>query len=238
MCVPRSFLWLVILSVPPGRSLFLRPEAEDNVSSFRGKQSVDESNPLPSTIHRPARSLDGKTQDISIAPVKFQMRELLTYGILAIGISAIMAGLAIHLGQFFCGLCRTSSPNNYHQSEPAEPVWAGDDSIQVLIFAKGQEAELELRADCFDSYEKLRELVVDALPGMFTDSDEIVLDYLNERSSWVRIKTRTPLSTVKAAQSIRMSCRKTKKNKKLSREGSGDLSIPSAWPLSRTSDRS
>ena len=77
--------------------------------------------------------------------------------------------------------------------------------------ANGQEAELEVSPESFDTYEGLRSLVVDALPDMFDDSDELVLDYLGRRGKWERVRSKTPVDTIKASGTIKMSCRGPKK---------------------------
>ena len=46
--------------------------------------------------------------------------------------------------------------------------------LQVVVVAHDQEAELEVQTDAWNSYEELRELVVDAVPKMFRDTDELV----------------------------------------------------------------
>mmetsp|Transcript_22842 Transcript_22842/g.61253 ORF Transcript_22842/g.61253 Transcript_22842/m.61253 type:complete len:216 (+) Transcript_22842:75-722(+) len=148
----------------------------------------------------------GRRLNFSLAPLTLKPSEIVVYGAVAVGIASVLAGLAIMGARYYVENCASS---NYHDTAAPGPVCAGDDSVQVIVHANGQEAELEIRADGFDSYEMLRELVVDALPGMFDDSDEIVLDYLDERSSWVRVKTRTPLEALKASGSIKISCRAT-----------------------------
>ena len=60
--------------------------------------------------------------------------------------------------------------------------------LQVVVVAHDQEAELEVQTDAWNSYEELRELVVDAVPNMFRDTDELTLEYKNEQSRWVRVK--------------------------------------------------
>ena len=50
---------------------------------------------------------------------------------------------------------------------------------------------------------QLRELVVDAVPNMFRDSDELTLEYMTT-STWLRVKRSTPLATVKAAKAARV----------------------------------
>ena len=76
--------------------------------------------------------------------------------------------------------------------------------MQVIVLAHNREAELEIQTDAWDSFEDLRELVVDAVPNMFHDSDELTLEYLNAQSRWLRVKLRTPVETVKAARSARI----------------------------------
>ena len=44
--------------------------------------------------------------------------------------------------------------------------------LQVIVVAHDQEAELEVQTDAWSSYEELRELVVDAVPNMFRDSND------------------------------------------------------------------
>lgn len=62
--------------------------------------------------------------------------------------------------------------------------------------------------ECFESHMlpvpwQLRELVVDAVPNMFRDSDELTLEYMTT-STWLRVKRSTPLATVKAAKAARV----------------------------------
>jgi hypothetical protein len=51
---------------------------------------------------------------------------------------------------------------------------------------------------------QLRELVVDAVPTMFRDTDELTLEYQDARGRWNRVKMKTPVDTVKAARSARI----------------------------------
>jgi len=64
-----------------------------------------------------------------------------------------------------------------HAAEVAQstlPVSAVDYAqLQVIVVARNQEAELEVQTDAFDTYEELRELVVDSIPEMFSDTDEV-----------------------------------------------------------------
>jgi hypothetical protein len=78
------------------------------------------------------------------------------------------------------------------------------DTLQVIVQAHNQEAELEVQTDAWSSYEELRELVVDAVPQMFRDTDELTLEYLDRRQKWTRVKMRTPVDAVKAARSARI----------------------------------
>lgn len=77
--------------------------------------------------------------------------------------------------------------------------------LRVIVRTPDNEAELEIETDTFDSYEELRELVVDSVPEMFHDTDELTLEYQNARSRWQRVKRSTPVDTVKAARSARIS---------------------------------
>ena len=65
------------------------------------------------------------------------------------------------------------------------------DILRVLVVARQREAELEVQTDSWDSYEELRELVVNSVPEMFRDTDELVLEYMNAQSRWMRVKMRT-----------------------------------------------
>ena len=76
--------------------------------------------------------------------------------------------------------------------------------LQVVIQGHSQEAQLEVQTDAFESYEELRELVIDAIPNMFLDTDELTLEYMNDRSRWTRVKRSTPVATVKAARTARI----------------------------------
>ena len=78
------------------------------------------------------------------------------------------------------------------------------DMLQVIVVAHDQEAELEVQTDAWNSYEELRELVVDAVPNMFRDTDELTLEYKNEAMRWVRVKMKTPVEAVKAARAARI----------------------------------
>ena len=78
------------------------------------------------------------------------------------------------------------------------------DMLQVIVVAHDQEAELEVQTDAWNSYEELRELVVDAVPNMFRDTDELTLEYKNEQSRWIRVKMKTPVDAVKAARCARI----------------------------------
>jgi hypothetical protein len=66
------------------------------------------------------------------------------------------------------------------------------------------QAELEVQTDAWNSYEELRELVVDAVPNMFRATDELTLEYQNTHARWTRVKLRTPVDTVKAARGARI----------------------------------
>ena len=57
---------------------------------------------------------------------------------------------------------------------------------------------------CNPHRSQLRELVVDAVPTMFRDTDELTLEYMDGRGRWNRVKMRTPVDTVKAARSARI----------------------------------
>ena len=78
-----------------------------------------------------------------------------------------------------------------------------DGPLQIIVEAFDHEAELEIQPDAFDSFEGLRELVVDAVPQMFGDTDSIVLDYMGSGGRWQRVKTRTSLAT-EASGSIKI----------------------------------
>jgi len=93
-----------------------------------------------------------------------------------------------------------------------------DDILQVLVLAHDQEAELEIQFDGFDSYEELRELVVDAVPQMFNDSDAILMEYADGDGGWTRVKTKTPVHVVKKAGSVRIKCQPDKISKKIARQ--------------------
>ena len=55
------------------------------------------------------------------------------------------------------------------------------------------------------THTQLRELVVDALPTMFRDSDELSLEYMvGGSNTWQRVKRSTPVATVKAARAARV----------------------------------
>uniref|UniRef100_A0A7S2HCX5 Uncharacterized protein n=1 Tax=Haptolina brevifila TaxID=156173 RepID=A0A7S2HCX5_9EUKA len=78
--------------------------------------------------------------------------------------------------------------------------------LKVLVRAHNDEAELEVETDAFESYEDLREMVVDSLPDMFEDTDELTLEYQEAHSSrWLRVKRSTPVEALKASCSARIS---------------------------------
>lgn len=91
-----------------------------------------------------------------------------------------------------------------------------DGALQVIVLAHEQEAELEIQVDGFDTYEELRELVVDAVPQMFDDSDAILMEYADGKG-FSRVKTKTPIDVVKRARSVRIKCQSDKLSKKIAR---------------------
>ena len=141
--------------------------------------------------------------------------ELDTPMVIAMGAAAIGAALLAAGGLIFIArsVASSRSRGHYGAAGSAAPVSAVDDSLQVLVRANGQEAELEVRTDGFTTYEDLREIIVEALPSMFEDTDELVLDYLNEKASWVRVKVKTPIEAVKASGSIKITVRQSKQSK-------------------------
>ena len=91
-----------------------------------------------------------------------------------------------------------------------------DGALQVIVLAHEQEAELEIQVDGFDTYEELRELVVDAVPQMFDDSDAILMEYADGKG-FSRVKTKTPIDVVKRARTVRIKCQPDKLSKKIAR---------------------
>ena len=91
-----------------------------------------------------------------------------------------------------------------------------DGVLQVIVLAHEQEAELEIQVDGFDTYEELRELVVDSVPQMFNDSDAILMEYA-DGNGFSRVKTKTPIEIVKRARSVRIKCQPDKLSKKIAR---------------------
>lgn len=92
----------------------------------------------------------------------------------------------------------------------------GDGFLQVIVLANDQEAELEIQPSAFDTYEDLRELVVDAVPQMFNDTDAILIEYADGRG-WSRVKTKTPVNVVKNARSVRIISQDEKMSRKIAR---------------------
>lgn len=100
-----------------------------------------------------------------------------------------------------CAIARA----NAQEAQPKQVVSGGDYAqLSVIVRSREQEAELEVQTEAFDSYEQLREMVVDSLPEMFRDTDELTLEYQNARNKWVRVKLRTPVSVVKASACVRI----------------------------------
>ena len=81
---------------------------------------------------------------------------------------------------------------------------AGPTTLQVVVDSPHGSAEFELQADELESFDEMRQLVVDAVPEMFEDDDEVTVDYLNGRGRWTRVKLKTPLDVVKAAGTVRI----------------------------------
>lgn len=131
--------------------------------------------------------------------------------VLGVGLLCVVVGLALLINRFYFDHCKVDLYDS--ESFVPQPEWAGDDSIHAIVSARGQEAELEIRADAVDSYDKLRNMIVDSIPGMFNDTDELAMDYMDHRRSWVRVRAKTPLSVVKASANIRITCRKSTSNK-------------------------
>jgi hypothetical protein len=98
----------------------------------------------------------------------------------------------------------TLCPLSTHTLHTIDPPLCDMNGEQVIVVAHDQEAELEVQTDAWSSYEELRELVVDAVPNMFRDTDELTLEYKNEASRWVRVKMKTPVDAVKAARCARV----------------------------------
>jgi len=98
--------------------------------------------------------------------------------------------------------CNKSQRRQYYDTEPARADEY--DTLRVVVNARDQEAELEVQTDAWESYEELRELVVDAVPNLFRATDELTLEYQNASAKWVRVKMRTPVETVKAARGARI----------------------------------
>ena len=100
-----------------------------------------------------------------------------------------LLALAIVLTAGIVLLVRSCAGSSRGKVSDVGPAYAEEyDSLQVIVVAHDQEAELEVQTDAWNSYEELRELVVDAVPNMFRDTDELTLEYKNEQSRWVRVK--------------------------------------------------
>merc|ERR1711988_844970 len=105
-----------------------------------------------------------------------------------------------------------------HVSSELGPAHAQEyEVLQVTVVAHDQEAELEVQTDAWNSYEELRELVVDAVPNMFYDTDELTLEYKNEHARWVRVKMKTPVDAVKASRCARITVPSTRGSRALRR---------------------
>lgn len=101
----------------------------------------------------------------------------------------------------------TAQQNGYRRTlvHDAGPAHADEYAmLQVIVVAHDQEAELEVQTDAWNSFEEFRELVVDAVPNMFRDTDELTLEYKDERQRWVRVKMKTPIDAVKASRCARI----------------------------------
>ena len=134
----------------------------------------------------------------------------------------VMAALVV--GTFVLGcLCLTvvyvrvkSKRRATHRRAFEDGTSVQDGALQVIVLAHEQEAELEIQVDGFDTYEELRELVVDAVPQMFDDSDAILMEYADGKG-FSRVKTKTPIDVVKRARSVRIKCQPDKLSKKIAR---------------------
>ena len=134
----------------------------------------------------------------------------------------VMAALVV--GTFVLGcLCLTvvyvrvkSKRRATHRRAFEDGTSVQDGALQVIVLAHEQEAELEIQVDGFDTYEELRELVVDAVPQMFNDSDAILMEYADGKG-FSRVKTKTPIDVVKRARSVRIKCQPDKLSKKIAR---------------------
>ena len=81
----------------------------------------------------------------------------------------------------------------------------GDDEVrtlQVIVEARGQSAELEIQRRAFASVAELRALILNTLPEMFSPSDSVMLEYKDRRGKWSRVKTRTSVTTLNMVDTI------------------------------------
>ena len=122
---------------------------------------------------------------------------------------------------------RALLPGVSSYSAQGGPVGAGD-AVLVVVTAKGRRraAKLEVGPDSFETYDELHELVLGSLPDMFDDSDELVLDCLDEKGRWKGRWTEKGMWTlvqsshsrasvnVKASGNVKMSCNSSGKMKK------------------------
>ena len=137
--------------------------------------------------------------------------------------SVTMVVAAMVVGTFVLGcLCltvvylRVKSKRRATNRRAYEDGTIQDGVLQVIVLAHDQEAELEIQIDGFDTYEELRELVVDSLPQLFNDSDAILMEYA-DGNGFSRVKTKTPINVVKRARSVRIKCQSDKLTKKIAR---------------------
>lgn len=152
------------------------------------------------------------------------MGRLLGSGLSAHNSSMTIVVAALVVGTFLVGcLCLTimyvrlkSKRRSMHRRVYEDGTTIPDGVLQVIVLAHNQEAELEVQLDGFETYEELRELVVDSVPQMFNDSDAILMEYA-DGSGFTRVKTKTPINVVKRARCVRMKCETDKLSKKIAR---------------------
>ena len=113
----------------------------------------------------------------------------------------------------------SAAPRQHRRAIEMQPARADEyETLQVIVVAHGREAELEVQTDAWSSYEMLRELVVDAVPEMFGETDDLILEYMNAQARWMRVKMKTPVETVKAAKAARISVPTSRSRQALSED--------------------
>ena len=98
---------------------------------------------------------------------------------------AVLAGLAIAFVVLLVVVALYIARQASLRTVPSGHVENASDynQLQIIVEAGDQEAELEVQTDAFETFEQLRELVVDSIPEMFRDTDELTCAAAHRRSS-------------------------------------------------------